>query len=407
MCVDSIESDGPEELSYADEVYNGVPVRRLSYNLSKAPDPVRWEYDNVWIGDHLREYFCQEQPDIFHLYGGYLISGRSLFVASELSIPSLVSITDFWFLCRRFTMLRSNGTISTLPLDPVTCARCLGEEQRRFRLPGQIAPGLMQTFWQLRRDKVAEAVKRAEFLFAALDSADVLVTQSRFVGSMLVKAGIPSHRINFCRQGQENTEGPSPALEKTPTNSLRVGYIGQIAWHKGIHVLIEAAQKIPDANLTIDIYGDLSHAATYSTRLQSMIGKDTRITLKGAFQRQQIGRVFEDIDILAVPSLWYENSPNVIFEAFAHHTPVMATDLGGMAEIVQNEGNGLLFPLGDSDVLGQQLKRLSNNLSLLSKWANGIKPVRGMAEEMTELEAIYDSMLAKHCLQRFEPAMEQ
>ena len=47
-----------------------------------------------------------------------------------------------------------------------------------------------------------------------------------------------------------------------------------------------------------------------------MIGKDTRITLKGPFNANKSVAVFEDIDILAVPSLWYENSPNVIFEAF-------------------------------------------------------------------------------------------
>jgi glycosyltransferase involved in cell wall biosynthesis len=87
-----------------------------------------------------------------------------------------------------------------------------------------------------------------------------------------------------------------------------------------------------------------------------------------------------------VPSIWYENSPYSILEAFAHGLPVIATDLGGMAELVRHEESGLLFRRGDAASLAQQLARLLREPSLLGLLRSGVPPVKASSEEIDEIE---------------------
>lgn len=116
VAIERIDAAGAG-LTWSDEVYEGVPVRRLAFNLSAAPDPFVWQYDNAWIGEHLDALIAQERPDVFHLIGGYLMTGSALLSARRAGLPVVVTLTDYWYLCPRISMLRSDGSISTLPLD--------------------------------------------------------------------------------------------------------------------------------------------------------------------------------------------------------------------------------------------------------------------------------------------------
>jgi glycosyltransferase involved in cell wall biosynthesis len=183
-------------------------------------------------------------------------------------------------------------------------------------------------------------------------------------------------------------------MEKKPTSDLRVGYLGQIAELKGVHVLIEAVRRMPDARLRVWVYGDLQRFPTYTARLKRLIASDARIELAGAYQGPEaLTRVLAGLDVIVVPSLWYENSPNVILEAFAHGTPVVVSDLGGMAELVRDGDNGLRFKPGDAGSLAQRLQRLLDEPGLLPK-LRADNLIKSVAQEMDELEAIYRQVVA-------------
>jgi glycosyltransferase involved in cell wall biosynthesis len=395
VCVEHVDAGPPNGVAWHDDVHAGVTVRRLSFNLAAVPDPIHWEYNNPWIGGHLREFLDEYRPDIFHLISGYLITASAVQVAHELSVPTVVSLMDFWFLCRRITMLRSNGQISTLPINPVTCARCLGEEKRRYRLAGRIVPGLMSIFWRLQKKQISHFEKRMAFLRQVLNQADAIISRSQFLRSAFIEAGIQPERIVFSRQGRDFDILPPETTERAPVSSLRVGYIGQIAWHKGVHVVLEAMRRMPGAPLTVRVFGDARHFPGYADRLRQLCAGDGRIELAGAYRGEEVGRVLRGLDVIVVPSLWYENSPNVILEAFAYHIPVIASNLGGMAELVNDGENGLLFKPGDPDGLAWQLRRLLEDPRLLPRLRAGIGPVKSVGQEMDELEAIYRRVLAE------------
>ncbi len=129
--------------------------------------------------------------------------------------------------------------------------------------------------------------------------------------------------------------------------------------------------------------------------LRELAAGDDRITFYGAFSREEIGRVLSEIDVLVVPSRWYENAPGVVFEAFAAKVPVVATDLGGLSECVRHGENGLLFALEDASDLARQLRRMGEEPGLLEELRAGIGPVKTVEEYADELEELYDTLLKR------------
>ncbi len=390
VCVEQIDAPNAHPIAWSDEDFQGVPVRRLRFYLATAPDWFVWSYDNRWIGEHLRELFAEFRPDVLHVISGYLISGRAILEAAACDIPAVVTLTDFWFLCQRVSLRRTDGRVSTIPTQPAACAQCLGEERRRYRIPGRLFPGVMRWYWRRQSGAIARIEARNAFLRRALNTASAVISPSQFLRNVHIQSGITPETIVYSRQGRDFPGLTAEHWRKSPSQILRIGYLGQLAELKGVHVLIEAARRLPEANLSVTIYGDVAHFPDYADRLTKLMAGDPRLRLAGAYQGQEaLAQVFPELDVVVVPSLWYENSPNAILEAFAYHTPVIASRLGGMAELVQHDRNGLLFETGDAADLARQIQRLLAEPDLLARLQAGIGPVRSTTEEIDELVAIY------------------
>jgi glycosyltransferase involved in cell wall biosynthesis len=401
ICVERVDlaPPGGQGVSWEDGVYEQIQVRRLFFDQDQAPDRNRWEYDNPWVGEHVHEFLDMHSPDIFHLISGYMITASALRSSMLLGIPTIVTLTDFWFMCPRFTMLRSNGELSTLPINASTCARCVAEEQRRFSLPSRISPpGLMDLYWRAQKGRIDQAQARIDFLRDTLLQVDAIISPSQFLESMFVQSGFAGDQIVFSRQGRDFPHLDPILLEKKPASSLRVGYLGQIIPIKGVHVLFDAVRLMENAPIHVHAFGDMTPFPEYTGQLQALAAEDSRLNLNGKFTSDELSSVFSKLDVIVVPSEWYENSPNVILEAFAHQTPVIASNLGGMAELVLDGVNGLLFEPGNAKSLAKQLSRLIEEPGLLKALREGIEPVKSVRAEIDELEQIYHGVLEKRSL---------
>jgi glycosyltransferase involved in cell wall biosynthesis len=396
-----------------------LPVRRLFLNLSNASDPARWEYDNPWIEAHLTEYLAEEKPDIFHLISGYLMTAGAIRAVKCQGIPVTLTLTDFWFLCHRVTLYRTSGTLC-VENSSLDCVRCLVEQKRRFRLPAQKTPAVTDNLWWLADSlhlvapQVAKIDERRQTLQAALAEVNVAVCPSNFLKQVYIDKGFQAKQMRFIRQGV-NIAG-NGSLKKSPSTCLRIGYIGQIAVHKGVQVLIEAFLKLisskPEAEqalpqIQLKLYGDVAKFPAFYRELAAQhslverngyIGSDQlgdQLQFFGAFEHHQMTQVYAGIDVLVVPSIWYENSPNVILEAFAHQTPVIASDLGGMAELVDDQKTGLLFVPNDAVDLARKLETLLNDPGLLTRLQGNIVSPETLETEMAELLLVYQSVMTQ------------
>ncbi len=390
VCVEHIDRGPPDGVAWEDETWNGIAVRRLSFDLSRAPDRWRWSYDNPWVGAHMAALLREWRADVLDLVGGYLITGSALRAAQALGIPTIGRLADFWFVCPRFTMLRSDGRLSAPPIEAATCARCLGEEQRRYRLPARVAPRLMAAYWRRQRPRIARVQARIDFLRETAARVDAFISPSQFLRTTLGATGFDVSRIDV---SQFVTSAPPVTTDKTPSAVLRLGYLGQLTPHKGVHVLIDAVRGLPDAALTLHVFGDTEADAAYTAQLRRRIAGDRRITLCGPY-RGGVGAVLRELDVIAVPSLWYENSPMAILEALAHRTPVIASNLGSLPEWVRHRGNGLLFAVGDAEDLARQLQALLSEPALLGALRASIEPVKHAAEGVDEIEVLYRRVCA-------------
>lgn len=112
----------------------------------------------------------------------------------------------------------------------------------------------------------------------------------------------------------------------------------------------------------------------------------------GKYKRPEVAKVFSEIDVLVVPSLWYENSPLVIHEAFATGTPVLVSGIGGMAELVADGRGGLTFTVGSVQDLAAKMQKLGEDGSLRAALAEKAPKVKTIEENAREVEEVYQRL---------------
>ena len=389
-----------------ERVDDGFPVHRVNLNWTKASDANRVLYDSQPAEEWFAGVLSEAPPDIVHVTSAATLGVGVLRAARRSGARLILTLMDFWFLCARTLLVRGRGQLCDGRTSAWDCQRCLLESSHVFqRLEPWMPPPSDRLLWgtvaklpalsRLRgaRGMALDMSDRKSSMKEALGLPDVVISHSRFVQQVFAASEL-SDRIRHIPNGHDLSwlDGYSGKAASAVT---RVGYMGQVVEAKGIHTLVAAFQRSERRGLaTLDIWGDLRKDPSYADRLRSATAGSDDIVLRGRFEHDDLAAVLTDVDVLVVPSSWYENSPLVIQEAFATRTPVIATDLGGMAEAVTHNVNGLLFERGSVEDLACQLRRVIDEPSLLSNLAAGISRVKTVDEEVDELEATYHQALA-------------
>jgi glycosyltransferase involved in cell wall biosynthesis len=191
--------------------------------------------------------------------------------------------------------------------------------------------------------------------------------------------------LRNARNGSDGTRRP-----------LRIGYIGTLVWHKGVHVLIDAVRALPSNAYELKIFGNLDVFPDYTARLRAS-ANDLPVRFLGAFDRERIAEVYGQIDVLVVPSLWIENSPLVIHEAFMAGIPVVGARIGGIADLIDDGRTGLLFDPTSPPALRAALAGLIENPKRLNELAECARTVRvkTIAEDAEEWERTYEDVFRR------------
>jgi glycosyltransferase involved in cell wall biosynthesis len=205
---------------------------------------------------------------------------------------------------------------------------------------------------------------------------DVFCSPSRFLLQTHQAAGVRASRFALVRNG---TERAHAAAERTASSlPLRFLFLGQLAPHKGIQVLLRSVAMLPGVPFVLDVAG--KGPLESSVRRAAM--SDSRIRFHGFVQGSEKQSLLAWCDVLVFPSLWVENAPVAIAEAFVNGLPVIASDLGATPEFVRHGVSGLLFPQGDEQALAASLQTLVDSPDTV------IKLKRGAREIATELPTI-------------------
>lgn len=397
--VFTIERLDASEQKLETRIENQVIVHRLFLDMKSKPFSFKDTYENPEIAIAFQKLLKDGVFDIVHLVSGYLLGGQIIDLTRKIGIPVVVTLTEYWFMCSRLNLLRVDDELCIGPESDDKCARCLMEDKRRYRLLDYYASSLLDTFWSLARYtsfnqiKVAEVNTRRIHLKRALESADLVICPSQFITNKFTEFGYQTASFVHIQHGVERPTTTSPA-SGTKTR-LKLGYMGQIKSHKGIDLIIQAVINLLDAqySVSLDIWGDANTTSAFITKLLKQTLSYPDIHWNGRYQRNDLGQVLSGFDLLVVPSRWYENNPTVILEAFQAGMPVIASRLGGMAELIEHNKNGLLFELNDVADLVRQVKRVLDEPSLLSQLRSGIPTIKSGDEEVQEIFEHYVRLL--------------
>jgi glycosyltransferase involved in cell wall biosynthesis len=403
VCVESI-AEGTLVPTCTTDLYQGIPVHRLWFNLDLAPNPLQWRFRNPELGRWFQAYLDRTAPDIVHVNSGYLLGGTVFEAAFERQIPTVLTLHDYWFMCPLITLFTADERVCARPVAPIHCVWCQISDRRRYRLPDRYLGGMLRrTFVRLGLTRAARATglageierieQRRGYLSDVMQSVDVAIAPSRFMERKAEEYGLTPRRLIHLPFGVD-VDRPDPAPLTSTPGALRVGYMGQYVPHKGVHVLLDAFRVLvarrPASELFL--YGPLSEGTAYERRLAGQIRRTSGVSWAGSYPNEQVGRILSNLDVTVVPSLWYENRPTVILEAHAARTPVVATRLGGMLELVRDGEGGVLFERGDAAGLAGALRRLIDEPDLLPRLKAGIPRVPGVDEEIEQLLGVYASL---------------
>jgi len=146
-------------------------------------------------------------------------------------------------------------------------------------------------------------------------------------------------------------------------------YLGTINKHKGVHVLIEAANQLEAFPVEVSIYGT-GPDTRYDSYMKTLV-RNPRIHFGGRYDRADLPVLLGTHHVVVMPSTWYENYPIVIRESFAAGVPVVAPDLGAIPEAIQDGCDGLLYEAGNPDALAATLRRLLEEPDLQQRGPSG------------------------------------
>ena len=404
-----------------DGLFDELLVRRLYFNPPLIFDAT---YRNSFVDKEFERFLDEIKPDIVHFQHLLGLSASMLKIAKQRRIPAILTLHDFWFLCPQVQLLTNDNQVCSGPDSKDKCANCekipytygklksfhdrIGKFLKyppeplktvKELLPWKIRTVLKEKFLKTRpaissippNMRANMIAKRSSFLRDMLDKVDVILAPSGFLREKFIHYGIAKNRIFHLGHGIEHR--PLINFSKESSNKFRFGFVGNVSEHKGIRVLIRAFNKIKRDNASLFIFGHYDQA--YLSKLRRELRTDSRITFYGPFDNREISSVFSKIDVLVYPSIWYENQPITILEALLAKIPIITSDLGGMAELVQDRITGLLFEPGNPEDLSQKMVSLINNPQLLRKLSETPRQVKTIEKNAQEMNEIYNSLLEK------------
>jgi glycosyltransferase involved in cell wall biosynthesis len=178
-------------------------------------------------------------------------------------------------------------------------------------------------------------------------AVDLFITPSQFAKGKYVEAGFDQDRIVV----KPNFLEPDPGYRDGSGNYF--AYVGRLSSEKGIELLLKAwRQARPEAKLRIAGAGPLEDV------IRAAACADPSIEFLGKVSLSQVVDIMGGAVAVIVPSQWHEPFGRVVVESFAVGTPVIATAIGGLAELVDPERNGMLCAWGDPNALARAIARI-------------------------------------------------
>lgn len=320
-----LESHGHDLIRWVDDHERIRDIGRVSLAVKS-----HW---NTAGNRRLRAMLRAERPDVVHFHNTFPLIGPAAYrVVRDEGIPVVQTLHNYRLICPNAQLFR----------DGAPCEDCVGRT-----VPW---PGVLHSCYHHGRAATA-VVASTMTLHHALGTysheVDRYVALTEFARRKFVEGGLPEEKIRVKPNFLQDDPGTGP-----PGGEGAV-FVGRLSAEKGIANLFEAWSRL-DGSIPLDVVGDGPEAARAAAAAEGIPG----VRWHGRLPRDEVFTRMRAARLLVFPSEWYEGFPFVILEAFATGLPVLASDLGGMPEIVGDNDAGWLAPPGDAGALAAAVERI-------------------------------------------------
>lgn len=319
--------------------------------------------------DVLNGFLNTVRPDIVHVHHAWLLGYEILEIIKKFnnSIKLYFTLHEFLPICPQNGKMIKNDRRLCWQATPDECCECF---------PEMGAFQILQRKMQIRH----------YFSFV-----DKFIAPSNFLQNRYISWGIAPDRIYTLENGLRPVLHGA-AEERTPISKIHIGFFGQLLPVKGLLLLLDALEKLEKEvadHIQVEIHGSNLHNQSQEFQDEIMEHRqrlEDQGLLKwcGEYAPDEVGAKMSRMDYIVVPSIWWENSPVVIQEAFACGCPVITADIGGMAEKVKNDVNGLHFKSNNPFSLAECITRVASETHLLERLRAGIVPPPTIEESVNE-----------------------
>lgn len=403
--------DGTAEVASASialerDTFGNWPAWYVRFSMERRPQQA---YDYAYdpeMGAIVGKVLDEAHPDLFVVLNFYQVTLAAVEAAAERNIPVVHVATDFIPICRRATFIRWNGASCTSGEAVQHCAACFvsGDPLGRlsasilgqlpdevtetlaggsdYHLPHPLAP--LNPYWR----QIRLMRERLRILGPLRRKINLVLAPTTFTRDAFVANGFEAANVELLPFAVD-ADHPLGRVTKVPSDHVRFLFVGRLQPYKGAHLLLEAFDRLArPQGATLTIYGAAGgEYEDYFRRLQRVMARNDRIDFRGTIAPQRLGEAFSLADYFILPSTWHENSPLILLDALQSKTPVIASDIGGVTDAVEHEGNGLLFPMGDVEALRQTLQRTIDEPELAARLSAAVELplIEGYAQRLIDL----------------------
>ncbi|BAZ14883.1 group 1 glycosyl transferase [Calothrix sp. NIES-4071] len=409
---------------HSENIYDlgGVEVYRYPVPSKPKPEPNHGQFPHQGF-KYFAEWLSSQNADVYHQHHWEATCGLPhLRFAKQLGMTTVVTVHYPIPICQRTTLMLDGQEACDGKIDVVRCSRCTDSLSRKIpsnilknlsilpmpvisRLPLPVSAYLPASANEVKgrfiRPLVVPAyvAARQHSLREMVKYTDRIIVVCDWLYKAFLINGVPKEKLILCRHGISyatsniliNSQSIC-TLNTSKKNVLKVAYLGRWDVSKGIDILVQAIKNLPsEINIELAIHA-INQDERYRKHVMQIINNDTRIRIEKYLTREELPSVLANYDLLAVPSQWLETGPLVVLESHSVGVPVIGSNLGGIAELVRHGVDGWLVPASDPKAWSEALTKLAYNAELLNQLRQGIRHIRTVIEQATELKQIYENL---------------
>ena len=328
------------------DVFEGIPVQRVCLHSRDYSG----EYVNFFHKE-VEDLFCRLledfSPDIVHFHNIIGLSAGLPEIAKREKIRTILTLHDYWAICHKNTLINEDGLICK---NFENCEKCrslnYGDGWERLHLR-----------------------MRLDYISFQLGTIDAVISPSAYLAGIYEQVGLFRQKIRVVSNGVD-VDRFKKVRRKESRKEVRFSFIGHLGHHKGVRTIIEALSHLSARKrFRVNLVGE----GELRSELEEMvrkIGVRKLVKFWGKVNSELIEKVYAKTDVLILPSIWPENQPVTITEAMAFSLPVIASRIGGIPELVEDEKTGYLFEAGNPQDLALKMSAFLEDPSKISEFGD-------------------------------------